>query len=79
METYIPMYNENDKTDLTGTESETTEIMIIHLVLMVVHLKTIPILHMIIAASMMRIIVTLMIRQIIQQTIQKARILIILL
>lgn len=25
METYIPMYNENDKTDLTGTESETTE------------------------------------------------------
>lgn len=25
METYIPMYNENDNTDLTGTESETTE------------------------------------------------------
>ena len=25
METYIQMYNENDKTDLTGTESETTE------------------------------------------------------
>lgn len=25
METYIPMYNENDKPDLTGTESETTE------------------------------------------------------
>ncbi len=25
METYIPMYNENDNSDLTGTESETTE------------------------------------------------------
>ena len=25
METYIPMYNENDKPDLTGTENETTE------------------------------------------------------
>ncbi len=46
---------------------------------MVVHLKTIPILHMIIAASMMRIIVTPTIRQIIQQIIQKTRLLIILL